>query len=371
MASAPLEVQASAVRPRLDHLRRLTDDTGIIQHALGPVPDRRTGYTTDDNARALSVAVRAARAGYPGARRLARIYLAFLLQAQQPDGSFHNFFAYDRRPLPEHRSDDCQGRALRALVDAAQFWNGSGPGWTAREVLARALPAARQIRSPRGLAHAALAWAAWLEGQEGEPAAPAPEVLGETPVTRMLEEAAEALLRLYRRCAGPGWYWFEDILVYENAVLPCALLRAGRVLGRPEWMACGLEALEFLCEVTFRGGVFCPVGNRGWFPRGGRCAEFDQQPIEAAATAEACLEAWRATGQRSWRERAQAAAEWFLGRNVLGCTLVDLATGACYDGLTPEGVNRNQGAESTLAWLYTALLIQIRAPARIARAGRL
>lgn len=257
MARALPEVRAASVRPRLDHLRRLTDDTGIIQHALGPVPDRRTGYTTDDNARALSVAIRAARAGYLGARQLARVYLAFLLQAQQPDGGFHNFFSYDRRPLPERRSDDCQGRALRALVDAALFWNGSGPGWTARELLVRALPAVRQMRSPRGLAHAALAWAAWLEGleeQAPEPSSPpVPDALGEAPVARLMEEAAEALLRMYRRCSGPGWYWFEDLLSYENAVLPCALLRAGRVAGRPEWVACGLEALEFLCEVTFPG----------------------------------------------------------------------------------------------------------------------
>lgn len=333
-------------RPRFDHLRRLTDDTGVIQHALGPVPDRRTGYTTDDNARALSVVLRAARSGLPAELDLAERYLAFLVYAQEDDGGFHNFFAYDRRPLPEEPSEDCHGRALRALVDAVEYWRGQGPDATAARLLERALPRCRRLAAPRGLAHVALACA---QAVERWPKDDAP--LPRAALAELLEACAGALAERYRAVRGPGWFWFEEVMTYENAVLPQALICAGRVLGRRACLEDGLEALRFLCAATFPGGTFRPVGNRGWYPRGGRPAAFDQQPLEAAATVEACLEAYRATGDADWLRQALAAARWFTGDNVLGVSLLDPISGGCYDGLTPEGVNRNQGAESTLAWL--------------------
>src|SRR5690606_31858476 len=146
------------------------------------------------------------------------------------------------------------------------------------------------------------------------------------------------------------WAWFEDRLTYDNALLPYALLRAGRILDVPEYRRIGLTALEFLAGVTFRDGVFWPIGNDGWYVRGGRRAEFDQQPLEATAMVLACQEAALVTGDKAWHGMALDAARWFTGKNALGVSLLDPETGGCHDGLTPHGVNRNQGAESTLAW---------------------
>lgn len=343
--------------PRFAHLRRLTDETGVVQHALGPLPDRRTGYTTDDNARALTAVLRSARLAPADGLDLAERYLAFLAYAQEPDGGFHNSFSYGRRPLGEARSEDCQGRALQALVEAAWFWREEPLGSAASLLLERALAVARGLRRPRGLAQAALAWVRWLdraaEAGEAEPGA-AP---GRRAVEELLARAAGRLMRHYRRRRLAEWRWFEDVLTYENAVLPHALIAAGRALGRAEWVAAGLEALEFLAELTFRDGTFRPVGNRGWHPRGGPRAEFDQQPIEAGAMVLACLEAHRAAGDRTWYERALAAAAWFIGENAHGLPLLDPCTGGCHDGLTPAGLNANQGAESLLAWLLARLAL--------------
>lgn len=343
--------------PRLAHLRRLTDETGVVQHALGALPDRRTGYTTDDNARALTAVLRSARLAPADGLDLAERYLAFLAYAQEPDGGFHNAFSYARRPLRETRSEDCQGRALQALVEAVWFWREDPLGRAAGLLLERALAVARGLRRPRGLAQAALAWVRWLDcaaaaGEAAPGAAP-----GRRAVEELLSEAACRLVHCYRRWRLPGWRWFEDALTYENAVLPHAMIAAGRVLGRADWLDAGLDALAFLAELTFRDGTFAPVGNRGWHPRGGPRAEFDQQPIEAGAMVLACLEAHRAAGDGGWRERALAAAAWFLGDNAHGLALLDPCTGGCHDGLTPTGRNANQGAESLLAWLLARLAL--------------
>lgn len=337
----------------LDHLKRLTDDTGVIQHALGAIPNRKTGYTTDDNARALYVAVQAARGGDPSAERLAETYLAFLLYAQEPDGWFHNFFSYDRRPMPETPSEDCQGRSLWALAEAARYWEGRGHGRVAAQMFSAGLEAASRLQSPRGLAGLIIACTSWLE-------APGPhrEATGDLDITPraegLLEQAASRLAAAFAKGSGPGWYWCEDIVTYDNAMLPYALLRAAGFTAEHRWQATGLEALAFLSDATFPGERFSPVGNRGWYPRGGKPARYDQQALEATATVFACLEAHRLTGDGLWSQRAQRALRWFLGDNTLGVSLYDPTTGGCRDGLGPNGVNTNQGAESTIVWLMAA-----------------
>ncbi|PZN07971.1 MAG: hypothetical protein DIU69_10775 [Bacillota bacterium] len=170
----------------------------------------------------------------------------------------------------------------------------------------------------------------------------------------LLRQAAGALVRAWETCRGSGWEWFEDCLTYDNALLPYALLRAVRVTGDRRYREAGLATLEFLAGVTFRDGLFWAVGNKGWYPRGGQPAPFDQQPVEAGTTVLACLEAWRLTGDPGWAERAMEAGLWFTGRNALGLPLYDPDTGGCRDGLRERDTNPNQGAESTLAWLWAA-----------------
>lgn len=347
--------------PRLEHLRRLTDDTGLIQHALGPVPNRKLGYTTDDNARGLVVALMAWRQGDLGARVLADTYLAFLAYAQEPDGTFHNFFSYDRRPLEEAFSEDCQGRALWALAAVTRAWSGSPAAQVAAQLLERGLGPLSQPRFPRGQAQLILTAATLLDPAGGPgPSGPLPwlpeGVLGR--VRSALTWAADRLVERYRAEKGQKWYWFEPVMTYDCALLPAALFWANRVTGVPVYGEVARESLEFFVDATVRGGVFWPVGNQGWYPRGGEPAAFDQQPLEAAALAMAAVAAERATGDAGWRDLALIAEGWFLGQNALGISLYDPHTGGCRDGLSPAGPNPNQGAESTLAFLMTRLLLE-------------
>lgn len=347
--------------PRLEHLRRMTDDTGLIQHAIGPVPNRKLGYTTDDNARALLVALLAWQQGDQGARILADTYLAFLAYAQEPDGSFHNLFAYDRRPLEEEPSEDCQGRALWALAAAARAWGGTPAGTVAIRLFDQGLDAFARPAYPRGQAQLILAGATLLDPEGGPSLTDAPLTLPENLLQRVrsaLILAATDLVLRYRHESGQGWYWFEPVMTYDCALLPAALFWAYRVTGSGEYLQVARESLEFFAGATVRNGTFWPVGNRGWYPRGGQPAEFDQQPLEAAALAVAAVAAQRATGQKGWRELGLIADHWFLGRNALGVPLYDPRTGGCRDGLSPDGVNENQGAESTLAFLLSRLILE-------------
>jgi glycosyltransferase involved in cell wall biosynthesis len=332
---------------KLSHLLTLTDDTGVIQHARNTVPNLHEGYTTDDNSRALIVALRAWQAQHSTAvlRRLATRCLAFIDFAFNPEtGRFRNFLGYDRRWLEPAGSEDAHGRALWSL--------GSAIGSTADEgIIARtmnlfdvALPAVELFSSPRAWAYTLLGISSYIKRFPGASAA-----------RRFRDALAQRLLQQYRDNAAPDWLWFEQSLAYANARLSQALIRAGAEMGNEEMTRAGLESLEWLVEIqTAPAGHFAPVPNAGWHRSGPR-PRFDQQPIEAQSTAEACLRAWRVTGERIWRERMSLGFEWFLGRNDLGAPLYDYATGGCHDGLHTEGVNANEGAESTLAFLGALL----------------
>ncbi|MDI3269265.1 MAG: glycosyltransferase family 4 protein [Bacillota bacterium] len=345
---------------RLDHLRRMTDDTGLIQHALGAVPNRWTGYTTDDNARALLLTVRAAREGYPEAEELAHTYLAFLAFALEPSGWFHNNIGYDRRFLPEERSADTQARALWALAEGAHYWGASDHGWAAADLFRKGLHGAREIQSLRGWAGLIMGLSSFWPGPEGW--TPEKEHWeagpGAEETAAWMDDLAQRLVKALADHKDGSWRWFEDQLTYENALLPLALLRAGRILEKDLYGEAGLEALGFLSEVTFEGDLFVPVGNDGWYPKGGRKALYDQQPLEAGMMVWAALEAYRLTEDSLWRGRAEAAGRWFLGHNTLGVALYDERTGGCRDGLSPQGVSRNQGAESTLVWLLARQVLE-------------
>ncbi|MCD6405981.1 MAG: hypothetical protein J7M19_09155 [Planctomycetes bacterium] len=344
----------------LSHFVRLTDGTGILQHANYTVADYREGYATDDNARALIVATMAQNAGVRDDRLddLAARYLAFLRLAFNSETSrFRNFFGYEREWQEHVGSEDSHGRTIWALGTAAAYAGEEGQRSTARELVLRGLPAVEGFSSPRAWAFAILGVYHYLRALESDDF-----------TEGTMRVLAHKLAECHSKIATPEWPWFEESLAYANAKLPHALLAAGEALGDESMTRTGLETLSWLAEVqTTDDGHFGPVGSNGFYAKDGEMARFDQQPIEAHATVSACIAAYRVTRQPKWLEHARAAFEWFLGRNDLGVPLYDSGTGGCRDGLHPDRANENQGAESTLAWLLS--LIEMRTAADLFSKG--
>jgi glycosyltransferase involved in cell wall biosynthesis len=336
----------------LDHLYRMTDATGIFQHASFTVPNLAEGYCTDDNARALILAVLLGQLeeAPKGVRALATTYAAFLNDAFDPKTTrFHNFFSADRRWLDERGSEDSHGRAIWALGTAV----GRSPHWSshtmARQLFAQALPAVTDLTSPRAWAFSLIGIHEYLRHMQDDRRARLPRLASD-----VREELTTRLVAIYDEVAAPGWTWFEQGLTYDNAKLAHALIVSGRATGQKDVYARGLQALRWLVGVqTSQHGQLRPIGSNGFYQRNGARADFDQQPIEAQTTVSACLEAYRATADPWWHLQAQRAFDWFLGGNDLGLALYAQQTGGCRDGLHPDRSNENQGAESTLAFLLS------------------
>jgi len=334
----------------VDHLRRMTDDTGIFQHAVFSVPNQHEGYTTDDNARALIVSIMVEQLGGDGdpeAKTLASRYLAFLwLAFNSANGRFRNFLSYERQWQESEGSEDSHGRALWALGKAINQAVDESLRGLAGRLFELALPAVQTFTSPR-------AWAFSLFGiQEYLDRFP-----GDRSAQRQRDLLADRLLNIYRTTRTRDWKWFEDGLAYSNARLSQALLLAGLRTSNKELVEAGLESLEWLAsqQRCTMNGHFVPIGSQGFYRKAGEKARFDQQPVEACATVSACLEAYRATSDEHWRTPAWAAFNWFRGDNDLKTALYDEATGGCRDGLHPDRANENQGAESTLSFLMALL----------------
>jgi glycosyltransferase involved in cell wall biosynthesis len=348
----PLAVRTLAEQPaerpvwRLDHLSRLTDATGMFQHATYTIPNYAEGYCTDDNARALLLAVLLGELGQEGPEviRLATTTAAFLQSAFDRDRKrFRNFMGYDRRWLEEVGSEDCHGRALWAMgACVGRSRRPDLPAWAA-SYFELALSPVAEMSSPRSWAFSLLGIHEYLFRFSGD------------RLTGQMRDALMALLvAMYERNATPEWPWFEEKVTYDNARLPQALIVAGRSSGDAKAVDIGLRALGWLVEVQRAPqGHFRAIGCNGFYPKGGVPARFDQQPVEASATVSACLEAYRSTQDPRWIVEARLAFEWFLGRNDLGLELYDSTTGGCCDGLQEDRINRNQGAESTLAFLLS------------------
>ncbi|MEM6750929.1 MAG: hypothetical protein AAF612_10705, partial [Planctomycetota bacterium] len=329
----------------------LSDDTGILQHARFAAPDPHHGYCIDDNARALIAGLRhgqvsdGRQAGLPLHRYLAFFSYAF----HEQRGVFRNFLSYDRRWLEDEGSEDSQGRGLWALGMAAQLGGGPSVRELARSLFDHAYPVVHGFEHLRASAFALLGLDHALQAEPGHGG-----------WAEAFERLAERLWSAYEAGADGGWRWWEPVATYDNAKLPHALLVAGRRLGRSAWVDAALESLGWLVEQQTRldaaGRTYLSViGNDGWLKRGEAKADFDQQPLEAYAIVEAALEAARLTGDARWEDAAWMGLDWFLGRNDLGARLVDDETGGCQDGLHPTGPNRNQGAESVLAYLLSVL----------------
>jgi hypothetical protein len=330
--------------PPLDHLIALTDDTGIVQHATYDIPNRSTGYCTDDVARAFMVAIAAAKfdSRRDAALRLARIYLAFLMDAQLPDGRFHNFMSYQRDWLDDVGSDDSIGRAIWSLGYGLRHAPSAEWRRVCGTMLEAALPNVARLQFVRSRAYAALGLAFARESLE----VPLPALDAE------LFAIGRDLVRRHVATATPAWDWFEHELTYDNARLPEALFRIGTVLEEPGFIELGRRTLDFYGEIVVVNGTFLPIGNDGWYLREGTRAHHAQQPLEAAALVDAGLAAYAATGDPRYTKLAELGLAWFYGRNSGNVVLA--VGGGCYDGLEACGVNENMGAESTLAYLASA-----------------
>ncbi|MBO9638894.1 MAG: glycosyltransferase family 4 protein [Siphonobacter aquaeclarae] len=326
---------------KLDHLFRLTDSTGILQHARYTLPHREEGYCTDDTARALLLLSWLDADGEIVDARIPWMidsYASFLNHAFLPEtGRFRNFMSYGREWLETTGSDDSHGRALWAVGGLLARTRRSDLRNWARDLFHRALPVVLTMHSPRAWAFTMLGITEYLHRYPGE-----------VEIRKTRTELGNRLCRLFRQAARPHWHWFEPVLSYDNARLPQALLCSDQ----PEHQELGLHTLEWLRDIqTAPEGHFRPVGSDGVFVPGQAPALFDQQPLEAAASVGAYLAAFAYSGQDLWREAAVTAFQWYLGRNDTGLYVYDEVSGGCYDGLQPGSVNLNQGAESCLSYL--------------------
>ncbi len=336
---------------KLDHMFRMSDSTGMFQHASFTIPNFAEGYCTDDNARALVLALMLQKLGH-GSQRLgdgAATYAAFLNHAfDRKLRRFRNFMSFDRRWLEAVGSEDCHGHALWALGLSVSQAGQNSFQMLAAELFEQALPPVAGFTSPRAWAYSLIGIDEYLR-----------RLSGDRRANDIRESLSTKLMQRYIDTATDDWLWFEDVVSYANAKLPHAMILSGRCMNNEKMLEMGLKSLQWLTRVqTSEAGSFRPIGSNGFFPRGKERAIYDQQPIEAQATVSACIEAYNATSEAFWVTEAQRAFEWFLGRNDLGLALYDSTTGGCRDGLHVDRLSQNQGAESTLAFLLALAEMQ-------------
>jgi glycosyltransferase involved in cell wall biosynthesis len=336
---------------KLDHLKALTDDTGLLQHANYTIPDRTHGYCTDDNARALLVAAMGQKylpTSDLGLDFLIGHYLGFLLYSfNEKNGRFRNFMTYSRQWKEEIGSEDAHGRALWCIGKAVAFLQNPGQLAMSTTLFNKALRSVENFLSPRAIAFCLVGIHAYLE-----------KFSGDSDVRRTREVLADRLFDQFKNNATESWPWLEKALNYANGKLPHALLLSGQWMQRSDMIEIGLRSLKWLLTIQTEDGHFVPIGNNGWYKEGESKARFDQQPIEANAMIEACVEAFNITRDKSWFDNAVMCFNWFLGHNDLNLPLYDPKTGGCRDGLMSDGINQNEGAESSLAWLLSLMTLQ-------------
>lgn len=353
----PEEQAEEAPQLKLDHIERMTDGTGMYQHAVFTVPNYNEGYTTDDNARALMISVQleelaplskneSEQQSWVRVQELGHRYLAFLWHAFNPEtGRFRNFMSYDRRWLEDVGSEDSHGRALWALGTVLARSKREGLQGTAVRLFEAAISTVTEFTSPRAWAFTLLGIQRYLRRFPGDRA-----------VLMVQQTLVQKLLQMYRENRSDSWPWFEDIVTYCNPALPQALLQYGETSQDQEAIQVGLESLAWLVKIQqSEQGWIMPIGNQGFYRRGGAISHFDQQPVEVHALLSACLDAYRVTKELKWYTYATQTFEWFLGRNALGVSMYDKATGGCRDGLHIDRLNENQGAESTLAFVQSLM----------------
>ncbi|MGE5805861.1 MAG: glycosyltransferase family 4 protein [Ignavibacteria bacterium] len=340
------EKRAELPEIKLDHLVRMTDSAGLLHHAIGSIPNYNEGYCTDDNARALILIVLLEEVYSDTAKiqELSGRYSAFVNYAFNREKKlFRNFMSYDRKWIESTGSDDCQGRSIWALGTCAGRSKNPNFHMWGTQLFNQIIPAAAGLSSPRAWAFSLLGINEYFKRMSGD-----------TIASQMRDELTGRLTHLYDCVAKEQWMWCEEILSYDNGVIPKALIVSGQWTGNSKALDIGLKSLRWLLKVqTSEGGYFRPIGSNGFYLKTGSRAKFDQQPIEAYSMLSACLEASRATDDKHWLESARMIFEWFLGRNDLGIPLYNTQTCGCHDALHVDRLNQNQGGESTLAFLLS------------------
>ena len=338
---------------KLQHFFSLCDDTGLFQHAHYSVPNRKKGYSTDDVARAIVfLCNHCSVQDNPRAMKILSVCVSFLHFANRPDGAFHNFLSYNRRWVDRTGSEDSHGRAIWAAGTASRASAlDAAARNAAEEIFRNSAGRIVRFRSPRSRSFGMLG------------CAPARDI---DVAQDMLREGGNFLVRLFKDTARKGWQWFEPYLTYCNARIPHALYLAYDVFENEEYLDVAEESMRFLINVMFEEDMLDVPGNHAWFEAGGTKSTFDQQPVEAGTMVEALVCAFHVTRSGEYLDRAAQALEWYHGKNRIGRALIDPSTGACYDGLMPSGVNKNQGAEAVLSYLLarTEYDAAIRSPAR-------
>lgn len=327
---------------KIDHLFHMTDDTGILQHSIYGVPNLSKGYSSDDNARALIVAVKMYEQYHVKKyERLIYKYVSFLCYAQTASGTFRNFMGFNREFLEEEGSEDCLGRCLWALCFA--FASSVTPRNVKKNVwkqIELALPNCAKLISPRAKAYAIIGLG-YLDAENSNDT---------------ISKLAVSLSEQYDHYNDDDWHWFEDSMTYCNATLPWAMLIAYKATKDNRFQQIGFESLRFLETVTIRNGYFKPIGCNGWLLKKGKPAEYDEQPVEACEMTLALIEAYEISGTKSFIDSAKTCFSWYYGNNSKNLSLIDNETGGCYDGIEQNGLNLNEGAESVISFWMAYLM---------------
>ncbi len=332
---------------KLTHIKRLTDDTGIIQHAKYGIPNLKEGYCLDDNARALLMALMAYRQMKDiQALELSPIYLSYIHYMQNADGTFRNFLSFSREFLDEVGSEDSFGRTIWALG----YLMGNAPNdayyQTGNLIFFNASPNFEKLRSIRGIANTMIGISSYLKSNPSDES-----------MTERLRNLAHVLVRHYQENQTPEWQWFESLLAYDNGILPLALLHSAEILNDEDITETAIKTMNFLTKHTLKNNYLSIIGNEKWYKKDGQRSVFAQQPIDAMAMVLMYHKAFHLTGDKDYLNKLYTSFLWFMGENDLRMNLYDFETKGCCDGFESYGVNRNQGAESSLAYLISYLTV--------------
>ncbi len=331
----------------LTHINRLTDDTGIIQHAKFGIPNLKEGYCLDDNARALLMVLMAYRQMKDNrALELSPIYLSYIHYMQNADGTFRNFLSFSRNFLDEVGSEDSFGRTIWALG----YLLGNAPNdayyQTGRLVFFNAAPNFEKLQSIRSIANAMIGISYYLKSNPSDDS-----------MTERLRNLANVLISHYHANEAADWHWFESLLAYDNGILPLALLHSAEILNDNKITKIAIESMNFLSSHTLKDNYLSIIGNEKWYKKEGERSLFAQQPIDAMAMVLMYHQAFHLTKNKEYLSKLYTSFLWFLGENDLRMSLYDFETKGCCDGFESYGVNRNQGAESSLAYLISHLTV--------------